>query len=1113
MQQRLCGSRGFVLAALALLFGAAPVLAQTGTVEGTVRNAHTSEAIAGARVIVVGTTLSATSNQNGFYRIENVPVGVQTLQAIVLGYQSVTLTNARVAAGLPFTANFPMVPAVINLDAVVVTGVVGETQRAKLPFTVDQVQAEDLPVPQTDALGALQGKVAGAVVSRGNAQPGNAPTILLRGPTSINASGRSQEPLYVVDGVILGSSIVDLDALDIETIEVVKGAAAASLYGSRAAAGVVQITTRRGASLAQDDISFTLRSEYGMNQLPRKMPLSMRHQFLMNASGTKFIDNNGAECDWLECPNVVLAGQGMGQGLADPSLDTTANEWTTYQNQTWPGTTYDQVERFFEGGNFMQQYVAATGRSGGTNFHASWSNMREEGIMTGQEGISRNNFRVNVDQRLGDAFKISTSAFYSRSKVDNVGGSLFGLTRMPAGADLLALNHCPATGTCMQWQTPRMLTDESGNEYQDPNDVYLNPDPFNQESPNPLYQLFNIEDFSYRGRFQSSANVRWRPVSWVSFDANLSYDRLDRSRQYYRFKGYKSFTDATSTILGGMRRYSYLTEAFNASADLTLTYRFGDLATRTQFRYLAEYDDYESTNAGGSRFVVGDVPVIDNLEPDQVTAGSYLNAVRADGYFGIINLDFRDRYILDALIRNDGSSLFGPDARRHWYYRLAGAWRVGEDLRLNGLDELKLRLAYGTAGGRPRFEAQYETYSVGAGSVTPITLGNRGLEPEFSKELEAGIDLLVMGRVNLSVTYAQTSTENQILLVPLPAYAGFTQQWRNAGTLDSKTWEATLDLQLAQSQSFGWSARVLFDRTTQEITELNVPAFTYGTYGGNSADVFYAREGEAIGTMYGVKFARSCDDLLGQLGGANCLTSSGGEFTINEEGLLVWVGPGGSLDDPQWGSTGPDFGFKGAARTLRWGSPIRGWGLDRVTGDTTDFLPIGTTTPDFHLGVSTTLRWGGLSVYGLLEWLPGFDVYNLPAQWAVFRNYSAVQDQPDVPLAEQKPQGYYNQLYGLVGLGIDNYFVQDGSFAKLREVSLRYRIGQETLAAVPLLRQFDGIAISLIGRNLLTFTNYASYDPETGEGGGEVGSAAISRIDGYNYPNFRTFTAAIEVNF
>lgn len=1096
MQRRLCGSRGVLLAALALFFGAGPALAQTGSIEGTVRNAHTGDPVAGARVIIVETTFSAVTNQNGFYRISDVPVGSHTLQALVLGYQSQTLTNARVTAGLPLTANFDLTPAVINLDAVVVTGVVGETQKAKLPFTVEQISADQLEVPRTDALSAVQGKVAGAIVTQGTGRPGSAPTILLRGPTSINASGRSQEPLYVVDGVILGSSMVDLDGLDIENIEIVKGAAASSLYGSRAANGVVQITTRRGRTLPQEDVRFTVRSEFGANRLPAQYDHTTHHQFEMNAAGTKFIDGTtGEECDWLDCSNVNLAGQQAAAGDA-------ANEWNTFQNEEWPGQTYDQVARFFEGGNFMQQYVAASGRSGNTNFHASWSNVREEGIMTGQEGLWRNNFRVNVDQSLGSAFRIGASTFYSRSKQDRNNGGLFDLTRMPAGVDLMALNKCPATGTCTEWQEPRILP--SGE--QDPNDVYLNPDPFNNESPNPLYDMLNDDNFGYRGRFLASANVRWSPIDFLAFDADMSYDRLDNKFQNYTFKGYKTITPSANTNEGNIDRYHSLNETFNASANVTLTHQFGDLATRTQFRYLAEYEDNENTRATGRQFAVANVPTINNTDSDNITASSGLSAIRSDGYYGITSLILKDRYILDAVLRNDGSSLFGPDARRQWYYRVAGAWRVSQDIAIAGVDELKLRTAYGTAGGRPNFSAQYETYSVSGGQVSPITLGNKDLKPEFSKELEAGVDLLMFGRVGLTVNYARTVTEDQILQVPLPAFAGFTSQWRNAGTLESKTWEATLDMQMVQGRSFGWSARVLFDRTRQEITELNVPVFTYGSFGGNSQDVFYARQGEPIGRIYGQRYATSCDDLLGAW---DC-----GEFEVNDEGLLVWVGSGGSLSNPQWGTTSDSaFGFKGQSRTLAWGSPFVGWGLDPQTGDTTNYLPIGKTQPDYHLAVSTTMRWGGLTVYGMLEYLPGFTVYNVPQQWAVFRSYAGIMDQAGLPQAQQKPLGYYNQLYGLVGLSPVNYFVQDASFAKLREVSIRYTFNREQLASVGFLRVFDGVSINLIGRNLLTFTDYNGYDPEVGSGGGETGSAAIARVDGYEYPNFRQFTAAIEVNF
>ncbi len=1087
--------RGLALAALGLLFGVSPGVAQTGSIEGTVRNARTEQRLEGARVTVQGTNLTATTNDNGYYRIDNVPVGTYTVRAQVIGYNALQARNARVTAGIPLTVDFDLLPAVINLDAMVVTGVLGETQTAKLPFTVDMVATEEMPVVQSNAASALQGKIAGAQVVSGSGRPGGAPTILLRGATSIDAQGRSQEPLFVVDGVILGESMVDLDALDIESIEVVKGAAAASLYGSRAASGVVQIKTRRGSSLLGEMVQFTARSEFGANQLPGKFDSPLHHQYEMTEDGSQFVDPDGNPCDWFECSQLVLAGQKAEAGEAPDA-------WNTYMTEAWPGTTYDQVDRFFDPGTYQQHYFSAQGRAGGTNFHASYSHTNEEGVMPGKEGFGRNNFRVNVDQTLGETFQIGASAFYSRSKQDDFStGVLFDLTRMPANVDLRRLNECPAEGPCEPWQEPRLLPDGT----QDSKDVWLNPDPFNEESPNPLYQMLNIDDFWYRGRFLGSTNIQFRPLSWISVDANVSYDRLDARNEYYRFKGYKTISPSTSTNEGGMTRRHEVTEAFNASANVTFTQSFGDLDTRTQVRYLTEWEDEEYTVAGGSRFAVGDVPTLQTLDLDYVTANSGLEAIRSDGYFGITSLVFKDRYILDALVRNDGSSLFGPDERRQWYYRLAGAWRVREDFAIPGMDEFKLRLAYGTAGGRPRFTAQYETYSVSGGKVRPVTLGNRELKPELSKELEAGVDLLAFGRLGVTVNYAKNITEDQILQVPLQAYAGFANQWRNAGTLKSETWEATLDYQLVQTRDFSWSMRLLGDFTRQEITELNVPAFTYGVSGQGMGGVFYAREGEALGQFYGMNYATSCDHLLG---GAPC-----SEFEVNDDDLLVWVGEGGSLDNPQWGeSRDTPFGFKGTNQTLQWGTPFFGWGLDRATGDTTFFLPAGKTYPDYSVSFSSTIQFHGISLYGLIESVQGIDVYNQPQQWAIFRNYGGIQDQTGVPENQQKPLGYYGSLYGVAGLAPVNYFMQDASFTKLREVSLRYRFDRDQLAATPF-RFLEGLAINLIGRNLITWSSYNGYDPEVGRGGGNTGSAAIARVDGYQYPNFRTFTGAIEINF
>jgi TonB-linked SusC/RagA family outer membrane protein len=1068
--------QGMALAALALVFGVSPGFAQTGSIEGTVREARTGDRVAGARISVTGTQFTATTTP-------------------------ATIVNARLTAGIPLTINFEVLPAVIDLDAVVVTGVVGETQKAKLPFTVDQISDEQMQVPQLDALSAIQGKVAGAQVVRGSGRPGSAPTILLRGPTSLDASGRSQEPLYVVDGVILGSGLVDLDALDIESIEVVKGAAASSLYGSRAAMGVIQITTRRGASLPDNEVRFVARSEYGVNQLPGRYDTNQHHQYLMNDSRTKFIQQDGTECDWLDCSDTQFAGQKAAAGE-------TATAWNTYVLEPWPGTTYDQVDRFFKAGSQWSQYLAAEGRSGGTNFHASYTGTREAGVMPGSQPYLRHNVRVNVDQALGETFRLSASTFYSRSKEDDREGPLFVLTRMPAGADLFKLNGCGGQTPCPhEWQDPRLLKDEDGNEYQDPNDVWLQPDPTNQQDENPLYEMLNLQDYNTRGRFLASTSIQFRPLSWVSFDGTLSYDRLDWQNEYYRFKGYKTINPSTSTNEGGLSRDHRITETINASGNVTFTHRFGDLNTRTQFRYLAEFDDYERTQAGGSRFAVGDVITLETLDPDYVTAQSDVRKERADGYYGIASLDYKDRYILDGMVRNDGSSRFGPDARRAWYYRIAGAWRVTEDFAIPGVDELKLRLARGTAGNRPNFAAHYETYSVSGGQVTPVNLGNDSLKPEKSTETEGGIEILMAGgRVGLVVNYAKTITERQILPVPLPGFSGFGTQWQNAGTLSSNTWEASLDLQLVEKRSVGWSVKLLFDRTRSRIDTLLVPPWTYGVGGQGLGGIFYARTGESVGTYYGKIHAASCDDLLGAL---PC-----DQFRINDDGLLVWTG-GEDLTAGSWGTDGPSFGFMGSNQTLHWGTPFYGWGIDQFSGDTTSYLPLGKGLPDFNVSFSSTLRWGGLSVYGLVDMSRGFDVYNQPQQWALFStNGTGIMDQTNVPDDLQKPLGYYNAMYQATGgLSPSSFFIQDGSYIKLREVSLRYRFDRVQLASIPALRFFDGIAISAIGRNLITWTDYNSYDPEVGEGGGDTGSAAIARVEGFNYPNFRTFTAAIELNF
>src|SRR5688500_9227912 len=263
--------------------------AQNSVLTGRVTSEF-GQAIEGANIYINDLGISILTNTEGSYTI-NIPAArvndqLVNLRVRAVGYQPQT-RPVRMTAGTQ-TFNFVLKQDVNRLDEIVVTGVVEGVERAKVPFAVARLTSEDIPVPAIDPLRALQGKVAGVRIAQTSGQPGSTPEILMRGPTSINASGRSQGPLIIVDGAIMNvGSLEELGGLDIESVEVVKGAAGASLYGTRAANGVITIKTKRGGS--GDGVRFGVRSEYGfsdLNSINYGMPVN--HQLQLDETGTRF---------------------------------------------------------------------------------------------------------------------------------------------------------------------------------------------------------------------------------------------------------------------------------------------------------------------------------------------------------------------------------------------------------------------------------------------------------------------------------------------------------------------------------------------------------------------------------------------------------------------------------------------------------------------------------------------------------------------------------------------------------------------------------------------------------------------------------------------------------
>ncbi|CAN5818008.1 TonB-dependent receptor [soil metagenome] len=1008
--------------------------AQQGTVRGQVVDAQSGQPLATAQVVVVGTTLGALSDASGNYVISGVPAGLYTVQVTRLGHAQTQRENVSVSAGASVTVDFQMRTSALALEAVVVTGLADPTSARRVPFTIARLGAESLEVPSMNAIGALQGKVAGASIIA-PAQPGGGINILLRSPTSIN---RTNSPLFVVDGVVLastfGRSSADLSSLDIESIEVVKGAAAASLYGSRASNGVIQIRTRRGAGGESGVTRITARSEIGVNQLSRGIDRAMSHQYRVDGQGN-WIDAGGATVDRQNRVERPASERFLDQPYA-------------------AGQAVDHVEQFFDPGRFATNSVTLARNSEDTNFFTSFSNQQIDGVVLDHGGYSRDDLRMNLDHRLGANLQFSFSGSHMRAKRDELPSDVFfQLVQQAPDADLLQ-------------------RDEDGTRY-----IYQ-PDP-EGVTPNPLYELVTSIDEENRARTLGSTELRWTPVGWLTLDGNLSYDRSDRKTTFFFPRGAK--TVVASWTSGITRRGYGETTAINSSVSAQLRGQWQDFSGRLTFRALRESEDTEFFSAESAGLSVGGVTDLDAGTVPGV--GGSTQEIQAEGYFAIASVDYQGKYLFDGLVRRDGSSLFGPEERWHNYFRASGAWRMAEEGWWNwpSINEFKLRYSIGTAGGRPNYSDRFETYSfTTGGGVSKGNLGNRFLRPERAVEQEFGLDMIIRDRVSVQLSHARSRTTDQLIAIPLPGAFGFNNQWQNAGTVEGNTWEATIEAAVVESTDVSWRLGIVADRSNHEITEFDRACFRTGP-----SSAFFRCAGETIGTMYGTRFLRSTGELPDGV--------PANQFQVNDDGLVVWVGEGGNWQNHQWGTSASLEG-----RTYGWGLPVLE--LDEVGNST--ISQIGNSNPDLNFGLSSNVRWRNLTVYGLLNAQIGGDIYNRTNQrmYQYFR--SGDTDQAGRADEVKKTTDYYTSLYA-ANL-INEWFVEDATHLKLREMSVRYRFGNLQDGLLSRARVND-MTVFLVGRNLLTLTDYKGYDPEAG--------TPLQRIDDFIYPQYRTVTAGVEIRF
>ncbi len=1033
--------------------------ASAQTVKGTVTTEDGGEPLIGVAIQLKGTDSGTYTSIKGDYQLTVPSMGALFFDSgpqPVLVFSYAGYETVEVPVDGRGEINVVLKPLATELDEVVVTGTAAGLSPKTLSYSVGRIREADLLTVPTPTLGiGLQGKVPGLLVNQVGGQPGQGAYFQVR---SANALANGQQPLLIVDGIFLsGATLADINPEDIDRVEILKGSAGTSLYGSQAANGVIQIFTRRGKNLEVGETRVTYRGEAGLSEAPSRYDLN-------TFTNREILDPDP--------PQPILG---------NPTED-------NIHNTVLPNLQDYQEDYLFDRGLYLSNYLAVEGKTQATNFLLSYQRLRDEGVFQASDGYTRNAFRLNLDHLISNKFGVKVSSAYSTSRQDL-------LAPVSSGP-----NSYLAT---MLFMTP-MFDLEASNE-EDGSSYDWDIDNTGFGITNPLYDRANSDQEVRRTRLLGNLEGNYYVNDWLTLGVSAALDRAANAFEHFLQKGYLSINvpgqfgplvtaGVNNSNGGGIQRTNLVSSYFVTRANAVVQRRFGklDMALRTSFLY--EDLTHTFNSAIGEDMAVSDIRSLDNARRNIFISSRDEEIVGYSG-FAVADLQYDEKLIFSGLFRREGSSLFGPENRWANYYRVSGAYRLTEDINVRWLDELKLRASMGTSGIRPAYDQRFESFRLENGTAVKGTLGNEFLRPAYSTEMEIGIDARLFKAFDLEFNYSQITTEDQILLTPLSGAAGFSGQWRNAGTLDATVYEAGLNIDFAQlfnakRSGLHWNLMTTFSRVEQTISRLDVPAYTTGP-GLEASSLFLIEEGRSFGTMVGEVFATSLDQLQGQEG------IDPDAYAINSAGYVVAKEVLGTPQETPYKLVDAN------------GNPL--------------VQPIGDINPDFRMGFANTLAFKGLQLYTLFDWKKGGDIYNLTRQW-LYRDqrHGDVSADPDVPASFYGSDGLYNVLVA------NNHFVEDGSFFMLREAALSYTFQQPG----GLFRGMESIRLSLIGRNLFTLTDYSGFHPDVTTPPRDIntlsnrapdargsdrftpnGDPNLFYVDAFNYPIRRTFTFSLQATF
>jgi TonB-linked SusC/RagA family outer membrane protein len=985
-----------------------------------------NEPIIGATVTIEKTTLGTVTDAMGVYEIKDVPAGSYRIKITYIGYKTTFLDVKTVpdnSSDLP-VAN--MKEDLKSLDDVVVVGY-GTKLKRELTGSVAKINAKelnDMPVPSFES--ALQAKLPGVQVTTGSGIAGSAAVIRIRGIASISAGG---DPLYVIDGIAItqdfflnngsgsgngggmnNNPLASINPNDIESIEVLKDAAATAIYGSRGSNGVILITTKRAVKGGGFKANYT--GSVGISRptaLPNMLNSSEYLQLYQEA-----YENDGG---------VGLAP--LPGGISWENARKTNTDWVDLTTRTGIKTNHNVS-------------VSNSGKRGGIYGGLGYSNNESYLVGNRYERISG---RINADVNITKKLKLGISTSLSQ-------GTNYRVNSAWAGG----------LGAAMSTALPISPVYDSVGNYA-PGDNPVKTQELKKWRNTELRSINNIQlDYEIMKGLIATGKY------------NLDYMEL-------RDDQYDPQALINSTHLGTANRYT--TYVKNYSYYLMLNYRKTILKDHT-FSAMAAYEYQTSTtntsSASATNMTNGfwdNSAAVKDTPNYSSTSLSYAPSSYAFlSYLGRVGYDFKKKYFLEFVLRNDYSTKFGSNYRSAIFPAVSAAWVISDEkfFKLPAVSLAKLRMAYGKSGNANIPANQFvQTWQPSSGTVTyngqpttyPTNLDNPDLRWETSWTFNAGLDVgLFKDRITFTTDVYDKRSSDVLLYLSLPPSTGFTNYWENVGTITNRGVEFSITSRNIVGAKFNWTTTFNVARNWNEITSIGPYSEDAVSGGTNDTRVVV---GQPVGANYLVKF----------------------------KGV-----------DPATGK--PIYIDKNGNETFQW--------------DPKDRVVVGNTQPKAVGGLGNNFRYKNWELSVLFNFVYGGDIYESSAkrQNGVVTNWNMRSDLYD---RWQKPgdQAAYPRLtqntatYGSSTPWINTtQWLQDGSFIRLRNLTAAYNLPRSVCQKIKL----ASMRIAVIGTNLITFTKYTGLDPEIARDFDNSTDRNMSpNITYLTPPQERTYTLQLSVNF